>query len=381
METESRQPQALIVHDGELEDVAALLDELGAPWRELRGDGEAPEAAAGCPLVLATPRRMLEWLSAPGEQAGPRPVAIAVLQSDSRSLRAKLRRADVHYLVRRPVHPAALRLLLLHALYRGPERRRAERMSVGVPVRYRAGFWRRRAILSDLSMRGCGLLLRERLETAGPLRVYLPPALGAGRTLALRGRVVRSAPAPGDEAGGWTTAVQFEDMAADAERRLRNAVMVHACGPASLPELGDAGGPAQAGEADRDALGDRRAEPRRRFSRRVITLAEEASGVVMGRDLSRGGMRIEPGLEASVGDTLRLALPLDAGETPLVVEARVARDDGERGLVLRFENLSEPADMRLKRMLSYLPICASHPDPDADYADLVVSQLLGHSAR
>ena len=59
---------------------------------------------------------------------------IAILDGESRTVCALLRRSSFEMIVRRPVHPAALRLLLLHALYRGPEKRRTPRVSVGAPV-------------------------------------------------------------------------------------------------------------------------------------------------------------------------------------------------------------------------------------------------------
>jgi hypothetical protein len=376
-----RASEVLIVHDGELADVSALLDAQGARWRELRG-GQADDTArlSGSHRVLiATARRMLALQSAPGERPDPRPVAIAVLDSDSRTLRARLRRMDVDFLVRRPVHPAALRLLLTDALYAGPERRREPRRSVGVPVRYRTGLWRRRALLTDLSLHGCGLLTPRPLRDGARIALHLPPALGVGRTLVLRGRVVRIGPAPLPAEGGHAAAVRFGALSAAARDRLRSAVVIHACGPARLPEVPR---PPLVG-ASEAADEERRAGPRREFRRHVIAHAAAGSGVLLGRDLSRGGMRIARGPRLALGAALRLAIPLAPGEGPLVVDATVARDDGERGLVLRFGALAADGEARLKRALGYLPICRSQSDPDADYAGLVVSEILeiGDAAR
>ena len=73
-------------------------------------------------------------------------------------------RAGVTLVVRRPVHPATLRSVLRHALYRGPERRREARVGIGLPVRYRLGWWPRRGLLQELSPRGAGLLLPRALQ-------------------------------------------------------------------------------------------------------------------------------------------------------------------------------------------------------------------------
>ena len=53
-------------------------------------------------------------------------------------------------MVRRPFHPAALRALVVHSLYRGPEKRRSPRVNVGAPVRVKLG-WRHREASSSIS--------------------------------------------------------------------------------------------------------------------------------------------------------------------------------------------------------------------------------------
>jgi type IV secretory pathway VirJ component len=57
----------------------------------------------------------------------------------------------------------------------------------------------------------------------------------------------------------------------------------------------------------------------------------------------------------------------------LVVDSRVTRDDGEEGLVLEFENLSDQAHEYLKKMVSFLPILAAGDDGGEG---VIVSELL-----
>ncbi|MGH0031949.1 MAG: hypothetical protein ACQGVC_19335, partial [Myxococcota bacterium] len=139
-------PVTLLFHDGELGDVRDLLGELGTPFVERRGTLLPEDRARPFDLAIATPQRMLGLHFDPGQ---PRPTQIAVCDSDTRSLRNSLRRAGIQLMVRRPVHPAALRAIVLHSLYRGPERRRSVRVSVGAPVRFRAGWRQRAAVLAD----------------------------------------------------------------------------------------------------------------------------------------------------------------------------------------------------------------------------------------
>jgi hypothetical protein len=62
-------------------------------------------------------------------------------------------------------------------------------------------------------------------------------------------------------------------------------------------------------------------------------------------------MRVEPHPRLARGARLRLALQPPGGAPPLLLEAEVARDDGERGLVLRFLAVSASARLALERML------------------------------
>jgi hypothetical protein len=86
------------------------------------------------------------------------------------------------------VHPEALRLLLLRGLYRGDERRREPRVAVGFEVTYRAGLRSRRAVLADLSMRGCRLISEDPISEGRRIRVNIPAVESA---TAIDGRVLR----------------------------------------------------------------------------------------------------------------------------------------------------------------------------------------------
>jgi hypothetical protein len=108
---------SLLIHDGELADACALMTGLGLEFTERRGGATSEDEAFPWDLVVSTPKRLLEF--GVGSQDTP-PTRVAILDKDSRTLRSMLQRAGINLIVRRPVHPAALRLLLLHALYRGP---------------------------------------------------------------------------------------------------------------------------------------------------------------------------------------------------------------------------------------------------------------------
>jgi hypothetical protein len=118
--------------------------------------------------------------------------------------------------------------------------------------------------------------------------------------------------------------------------------------------------------------GNRRDSERHRLDQRVVSLDEEAARVLMGRDLSRGGMRVDPNPLLAIGMTLRLAVHAETRETPLILSAVVDRDDGERGLVLRFCDLSVELSRYLDYVIHALPLVI---DDDDDEGCLVTELL------
>jgi hypothetical protein len=398
----------LLLHDGELADVRSLVEAIGARVLDAR---EGPAEGAEVDVVLATPRYLRE---VDRVARAAQVVRIAVLDHDARTLRALCRRAGVDLVVRRPVHPVAVRKLLLHALYRGPDRR-ARRVAVGVPVRFRTWLRSRPALLADLSVRGCQLVGCKALLPGRRVSVSIADPGAPGRSFSVSGRVVRTV--RGGESG---FAMEFRGVSERVRARLREAVAVYGEGPAACSsaevasawrrfappptpaEPPDAEAPEQRVAAAEDLGGEagsaaddwrepsegeqrepfedeRRGAPRRLYEgRRVVALDEEAARVLVGHDLSAGGMRVAPNPALFVGQLLRVALYGSPGETPLVLEARVARDDGERGLVLRFGAASDSAGRYLKKLLDALPVLDGGRSPAPG---LVVSEILEAEER
>jgi hypothetical protein len=374
-------PESLVLHDGELGDVCALLGRLGLLFSEHRGAIEPEKAEQRWDLVVATPRRMLEFRpTAPGSS----PVRVAILDRDSKTLRSMLQRAGIDMVVRRPVHPAALRLLILHCLYRGPERRRSPRVSVGAPVLFRSGLRRRNAVLADLSMTGGRLLCRHELDPGQKLSLRIPAESGRKRSLRLEAEVLRVGPS--EVEGVNAVALTFGRGSRRALERLRELLRTYAQGPAVLsgqeaPALEDlrldgfASSTRAAKSEEVEADGDRRDDPRREYVQHVIALGTEAGKVLVGRDISLGGMRVDPHPELLLGDQLKIGLHLRAREKPLVVSARVSRNDGDKGLVLQFHDLEGDTESYLRNMVNFLPILAV-PPPGQEEAGLILTEIL-----
>ena len=128
-----------------------------------------------------------------------------------------------------------------------------------------------------------------------------------------------------------------------------------------------------------EAPSERRSKDRHTISRRIIALGDEAARVIIGRDLSVGGMRIDstPGL--AMGDRLKVAVHIRPDGQPLVVSAEVVRDDGPEGMALQFVDLSPATLTYLEEMMDALPaIIESNGSQEGE--GVVVSELVGRRA-
>ena len=112
----------------------------------------------------------------------------------------------------------------------------------------------------------------------------------------------------------------------------------------------------------------------------MIALGDEVTRILIGRDLSIGGMRVDPHPALSVGDALQIALYARAGEQPLVVSAEICRDDKDKGLALQFRDLSTAAEEYLRRMVASLPYLEAREEGE-EGESAVVSEILDRDSR
>jgi hypothetical protein len=370
-------PPVLIVDDGELDDVRDILGDLGAEFALLRGGAIPDKLPPPSRLFVATPRRALlaeHWKTPKNGEPGP--LCVGIVAEDSNTLRSMLRRLGFQLLIRRPVNPYALRLLLLRALYAGEERRGEDRVPIGAPVAYRAGLRRRTGTIAELSRRG-GRLLAEAPPPAGSritLQLVVPDG---GRTLALRARVIRASEEPvvGEQ---HAVAFSFEERerAADVQRLLQH----YKSGPARLEaeieaDLHDVESEPRLPLAAPSSDAERRKHERVVFRREVIGLSEEAATVLMGHDLSIGGMRVEGSPDLEVGRKLKLAVFGAPREEPILVRALVTRaEDGTYGL--QFVDVGADAASRLEHLVAHLPSVESLEGEEAEGLGTVVTRIV-----
>lgn len=420
-------PSVLLLDDGELDDIQSILEEVGVPCARVRGGAIVQGTPPPQDLLISTPRR-IDAVKQVATDAESPVVRVVVVNEDSTTLRKQLRSCGFDYLVRRPVHPEALRLLVLRCLYRGEERRREPRVAVGFEVGFRTGLKSRRAVLADLSMRGCRLVSEAPIDAGRRIRVNVPEALETGDPVSISGRVLRvDRPKEKDRAHLYSAAVLFDAPSQDARDAVELLIEDLALGPATLrrtlapagraaadasgPEPEAAAGPAPTAEAagaeparegepsdpgeaidvdvqldpgpgpappvaGSDAVRDRRDGRRAVYSQTVPAFGKRALRVLVGRDLSVGGMRIEPLPGLALGDRLHLAIYGEPGEAPFLVWGTVTRDDGDSGMALTFDALDPAVGDRLERLVGNLPSVESLHDTEAQAMGTVMTEIL-----
>jgi hypothetical protein len=403
----------LLLDDGELDDVEEILEDLGISFWRTRGQAIREHTPPPTQLLVATPR-CIGAVRAAKPAAGRKALRVVISNEDSPGLRRQLRGVGVDYLVRRPVHREALRLLILDCLYRGDERRGELRVPVGLDVSFRTGLLPRRALLTDLSVGGCRLLSPYALEPGTKLRVMVPEEMGTPEPLTLEGRVrrIKLIEGPGID-GLYSAAVEFASTPAEQRRDLERIVKSRANGRITT-YLPDSEGPSCADtfELEESSLGtgvavtsapataaartplpiavekedadnelpdldgsNRRKRRRVRYAREIAAFGKGLQ-VLLGRDLSTSGMRVARSEGLALGDRLHLAIYGERGDEPAQVFATVARDDGERGFALVFDALTPELGSRLEHLVASLPAVEPLQEGEAAAMGTVITQIL-----
>jgi hypothetical protein len=353
-------PHAVILDDGELDDVRLMLAELGVPFADNAPAGGEPERAV--PLLISTPARARAHMAGEnGCHIPPHYLHIVIWIGGAPYSSDALEDIPCDFVVQRPIEPAVLRLLTQRAGYGGPERRRMLRVAIGTPVGLLVDEQRGGAMLAQLSVGGCGLITDDPPDDGSSVTIEFPPELTEPRELRLRGRVLSVREAVQADKTRYDVSVAFEEVALGDRVTLR-AVM--AGQPIDFrPKawlMTTPGPPAPAPRAPRrrrsvlPAGSDRRAETRRLFNRQILGGNEGIARILIGRDLSTWGLRVEREAAFELGDELKLALYGGVGASPVMLKAVVERDDGELGWYLRFEAPTPAVARDIEKLLESL---------------------------
>jgi len=385
---------ATVIDDGELDDVFAILDELGSnPVLHRRCDVAGFRGWAAPPRVFVASARSALFLRLPPGATSEGVATVAVAEAKSQLLATMLRRQGFQYVVRRPVHPEALRLLLLRALYRDADHRGELRIPFGCEITWRIGWKTRTGTLVELSSSGCRVLSTVAVEPASRVSLRIPGDVSGGRGLVLTGRVVRfERQGKADKRGEVVLAIAFEGLRPRAQRRLDALLAAKEAVPLTLPRRAGARRPLAApgsappvlAAARESGASERRLHRRGVFDREVVVLdagEERVKQVLVGRDLSVGGLRVDAHPDLAVGHRLRVALYDAVSVAPLVVEAEVVREDGERGVVLGFLEPEPKTLRRLRQIVAQLPAVEDLRPRQSGSRGVVLAEILTRRVR
>ncbi len=351
----SADPKVWIVDDGELVEIRSLLQKAGLAF----GEGEGPPDTQVQLLVTSTRHTLPD-----SEKRPTADTHLVVFEEESGELRTAMERSGCDLVMPHPLNAHAFTLLLSYALYEGREKRRSRRVLLTSSMKIRHERYWSDATLISLSLRGCGLITDSQLRVGRKHGLELPGSLTGQGELRLEGRILHSRPAA---AGGFQSSLVFRRIDPEVQRSLAEILDQHGGGGELRPRPAPPdGGPAIGANHDDPGRSGKDREPRRfddergggdrkRFTRGVLAVGPGISHVLIGRDLSAGGMRVRPDPELTLGDVLKLAVHGHPGRPAIMVKAKVVRCDGEGGMVLRFQELPDSIACSLEEMVSSLP--------------------------
>jgi hypothetical protein len=129
-------------------------------------------------------------------------------------------------------------------------------------------------------------------------------------------------------------------------------------------------------QAQSASTDDRRASPRHPYAAKVPAFGTRALRVLVGRDLSVGGMRIESNPDLEVGDRLHLAIYGNASEEPFLVWGTILRSDGRGGTAVAFDPVHPSIAKQLEALVASLPAVESLKDTEAQAMGTVLTEII-----
>jgi len=118
-----------------------------------------------------------------------------------------------------------------------------------------------------------------------------------------------------------------------------------------------------------------RRDDRRQYEERLTALSDRTPHLLVARDLSAEGLRVDLLHWAEIGSELRISFPVPGAGPPIAVAARVARHDGAHGTLLRFEAIVPEQRDAIGRLLTLL-----HPLPDGRREGVALAEVAWRQA-
>jgi hypothetical protein len=237
------------------------------------------------------------------------------------------------------------------------ERRLALRIPVSLTVGVTDGLRRRAGELLDLSLTGARLRFTEPVTADRRPWLWVPAGLGGRLPHPVFAEVAWTESIEGSPTGHCQVGLRFRAYPFGAQRRLARAL------GALLARVNE-----QARSCELPALPERRESPRIHYDRRVIARGAGTPLVLLGRDLSSGGLRVETRRALATGDRLQLALHA-GGDVPLVVQAEVVRAIADSIWALAFRDVGAAQQARIDA------IVREQASPRGEACSLLVSEV------
>jgi hypothetical protein len=218
------------------------------------------------------------------------------------------------------------------------ERRLALRVPVSIEIVLRDGFRKRHGELLDLSLTGCRLRFAEPVTADRRPWLWIPAGLGGRFAHPVGSEVAWTDSVSGAPTGHCQVGLRFRRFPWRGRARLLralSALLLHAsdCERLSIPEAPE-----------------RRDAPRVAYDRRVIARGTGTPLVLLGRDLSAGGISVETRRALAIGDRMQIALHA-GGDVPLVLSVEVVRAIDECVWALAFRDLRGEQRERIEALL------------------------------
>jgi hypothetical protein len=369
-------PWVLLLDDGELDDVRAVLEELGVDFDQWNKSDLVTSPPHPQHLLVTTAAHAISsGLRRPKTRDPTRAIWIAVATGNSKSQSSAIFGAGFDYMVKRPAHPETFRSLLRGALYRGDEHRLKRRVAVGYKISFRVNGRGSAcdALLMDLSPGGCRLLTRRTLQPGSELDLSFPAELTGAKSFSHRGTVTRAGPgsAAGGQADESCIGVRFRSFDTKSRQPMLALLNTLTSGPAVMPE-------APAAPVSTPALPSR--APRGVYGEEVAIFGLD-NCILIGRDLSSRGIRVDPHPALKIDSTLRLALAGAGDAKQIMVDARVIRDDGENGVALHFDWVEPRSEESLRLLIERLPTIEAPTANPKQSSGIVLTSVISKILR
>ena len=357
-------PKVLVVDDGELDRVQAVLERMSIDWLRCAEPDRGHELERPSDLIVSSgPRAMrMPALSGPGE-----PLWLCVYDQDFLPLRERLRDLGVHYLVSGDLAPYAFGLFLRQLLNRVEDRRLVRRIPLHCDVQLLTRSERRAARMLELARESCLFATSGELAPGERVTLRFSGERAGDAAHEISGTVVRVNPMH-DAERQITAVIGFDESGPRESAYLQDLLAGNVLGTQVTPlreEPRVAADPVPAeswlGPQFADVQPDeveRRGAARQPYDRRVEAIRWAGASepqAWLAKDLSLTGLCVTSASPLPVRTQLSVALYGRSREEPLFVRAEVVRREGEE-IGLRFLQLSSDQTAGIERLLAASPI-------------------------